>query len=90
MFPTYGTVPVSYAPLIDKEMTLRRVVVLKQDVVYVRGIFEASDGVAAVFSEQGGDLTFAAMPSRAAEMDALLEDIKSELGSTMLIASDLG
>ncbi len=64
-------------------MVVRHVLVDRADVVYVRGIFEASDGVAAVYSISGGDLTFATTPSRATELDRLLADLKQELGASL-------
>jgi len=70
---------------VDPTHVTRRVVVEAQHVVYVRGILEASDGVAAVFSEAGGDLTFVSSPSRVSELDELLQDLKAELGSAWLV-----
>ncbi len=70
---------------IDATHVTRRVVVTPKDVVYVRGILEASDGVAAVFSEAGGDLTFVCSPSRVHELDELLRDLKEELAAAWLV-----
>lgn len=70
---------------VDPTHVTRRVVVEAPQVVYVRGILEASDGVAAVFSEAGGDLTFVSSPSRVSELDELLQDLKTELGSAWLV-----
>lgn len=74
--------PIDPEPLLAG-LVARRVIVSAKDVVYVRGIFEASDGVAAVYSVSGGDLTLAATPSRIAELDQILGDLKRELGSEM-------
>jgi hypothetical protein len=61
-------------------MEVRRVVIPKQDVVYVRGILEASDGVAFVYSLEGGDLTIVASRSRSRELDEVLADLRAEVG----------
>ena len=77
--------PIDLTPLLGPGLVLRKVVVPSQDVVYVRGIFEASCGVAVVYSISGGDLTIAATESRVAELERLLADLQAELGPTMLI-----
>lgn len=61
-------------------MVTRRLVVRAKDVVFVKGIVEAHDGLAHVFAERGGDLTLAAPPDREAELDALVRDLARELG----------
>lgn len=50
-----------------------------KDVVYVKGIFEASDGLGALFAERGGELIIAAPLSREEELDELLGDLEREL-----------
>lgn len=67
-------------PLIDATMEVRRVLIPKREVVFVRGVFEASCGVGFVFSVSGGDLTIVASPSRAEELDELLNDLRGEIG----------
>jgi hypothetical protein len=62
-------------------MVVRRVVLRAPDVVFFKGVIEASEGLAAVFAESGGDLTIAAPADRAAELDALLEPLCFELGA---------
>jgi hypothetical protein len=62
-------------------MVVRRVVVRAKDVVYLKGIVEAHEGLAQVFAESGGDLTLAAPSSREAELDALVDDLCAELGA---------
>jgi hypothetical protein len=61
-------------------MVVRRVNAQDRDVVFIRGVIEASDGVAVMFSEGGGDLWIAAPVSREAELDRLLDDLRLELG----------
>jgi hypothetical protein len=62
-------------------MVVRRVVVRAKDVVYLKGIVEAHEGLAQVFAESGGDLTLAAPSSREAELDELVDDLCAELGA---------
>ncbi len=69
------------APLIGPDLVTRSVRVRAVDVVYVKGIFEASEGLGALFAERGGDLVIAAHPSREAELDELLGDLAREIGA---------
>jgi hypothetical protein len=61
-------------------MICRRLVVRAKDVVFVKGVIEAHDGLAHVFAESGGDLTIAAAMGRDAELDELVRDLAEELG----------
>src|SRR5262245_56984959 len=49
-------------------MVVARVVVRPPDVVFVKGILEASEGVAGLFAERGGELTLAAPRDRGQEL----------------------
>ena len=51
-------------PCVGDGLVVRRVVMRARDVVFFKGIVEASDGLAAVFAEHGGDLVVAAPASR--------------------------
>jgi hypothetical protein len=77
----------SVPPLLGTELYARRVSVKAEDVVYVKGIFEASDGLGALFAERGGELVIAAPRSRAAELEEVLADLSSEIGA---VVRDLG
>ncbi len=57
--------------------------VRNEDVVFVKGILEASEGLCALFAERGGDLTLLAPSSRAAELDAVLDDLRVELDGVL-------
>jgi hypothetical protein len=72
------------AALIESSFVVRRFEVTAPSMVYVRGIFEASDGVAIPFSMQGGEMVIATFAERAAELDALLADLRSELAELWL------
>jgi hypothetical protein len=61
-------------------MVVRRIVAPSREVVFVKGIVEALEGLAQVFAERGGELTLAAPSDRAAELDALVDDLCAELG----------
>jgi hypothetical protein len=74
---------VPVAPLVDGDLICRKVVVRDYDVVFVKGIFEASEGLGALFAERGGELTVSAPLSRAAELDELLADLTLELQATV-------
>lgn len=64
-------------------MVTRRLVVRARDVVFVKGVVEAHDGLAHVFAERGGDLTIAAAADREAELDELVTDLAGELGGIL-------
>ena len=72
------------APCVGEGMVTRRLLVHARDVVYLKGIVEASEGIAQVFGEKGGELTLAAPVERARELDALVKDLCDELGAMIL------
>ena len=61
-------------------MVVRQVVLAARDVVFFKGVIEASEGLASVFAERGGDLSVAAPADRTRELDALLDVLCGELG----------
>ena len=65
------------------ELILRRVRVAPREVVFLKGVIEASEGVAAVFAESGGDLTIATLPSQKNELDRILQDLREETGALL-------
>jgi len=71
----------SVAPCIGEGMVTRAIVIAAEDVVFLKGIVEAHDGVAQVFGERGGELVLAAPAARAGELDAILADLCVELGA---------
>jgi hypothetical protein len=71
----------SVAPMIGEGMVSREVRIRAPEVVFLKGIVEASEGLAAVFAERGGDLTIASPADREAELDDLVDDLCRELGA---------
>jgi len=69
--------------LLDDGLIVRRLLVKNEDVVFVKGIFEASEGLCAMFSEHGGDLTIVAPVSREFELDVVLQDLARELNGVL-------
>jgi hypothetical protein len=66
-------------PCLGEGMVVRRLILRAPDVVFFKGVIEASDGLAAVFAERGGDLSVAAPLGRESELDAVLDDLCAEL-----------
>ncbi|HEX3771330.1 MAG TPA: hypothetical protein VHV30_10715 [Polyangiaceae bacterium] len=69
------------APCVGEGLIVRKLVMRSRDVVFFKGIIEASEGLAAVFAEHGGDLTVAAPADRASELDAVLAELSVELNA---------
>ncbi len=63
----------------DEEMVTREIVVRAKDVVLLKGIVEAHDGIAQVYGERGGALMLTAPKSREAEFEELVRDLQREL-----------
>jgi hypothetical protein len=73
--------PDALLPWAEADLEARRIVLPKAEVVYVRGILEASDGVAFLLAVKGGDVTIVGSKSRRRELDEILADLRAELGS---------
>lgn len=69
--------------LFGPPLVARRVRVAPTDVVYLRGIVEASEGLAIVFAESGGELLLATTPEQVDALDELLRDFQDELGALL-------
>jgi hypothetical protein len=63
----------------DTEMVSRHIVIRAQDVVFLKGIIEAHDGIAQVYGERGGELIITAPKSRERELNELMDDLMREL-----------
>jgi hypothetical protein len=70
-------------PILDADLVTRRLWVRARDAVFVKGVLEASEGLAVLFAESGGDLLLAAPRSRAAELDELIADLLHELDASV-------
>jgi hypothetical protein len=66
-------------PCLGEGMVVRRLILRAPDVVFFKGVIEASDGLAAVFAERGGDLSVTAPLGRERELDRVLDDLCAEL-----------
>jgi uncharacterized protein DUF4911 len=74
-------------PLVSAGLRVHRVLVRPPDVVYVKSILEASEGLGAIFAERGGELFMAAPFERAADLEELLADLALEIGALVEPAS---
>ncbi len=61
-----------------------RMFVDPREVVFIKGVLEASDGVAALFAESGGDLQIAAPLEQVAELRRILADLADETGGRVI------
>jgi hypothetical protein len=68
---------------LDADLVVRRVLVQAKDVVFVKGICEASEGLCAMFADGGGDLLLAAPHSRAHDLDELVRDLCTDFGAVV-------
>ena len=70
--------PPNIQPSASNEVVLRRIRVVARDVVLIKGICEASEGLCAMFAERGGDLVLSAPASRERELDDLVADFRRD------------
>jgi hypothetical protein len=69
-------------------MVARRVLMHARDVVFLKGIIDAHEGLAQVFAEKGGELTIAAPRAEACALDALLADLQSEIAGMQILSDE--
>lgn len=77
---SHGALPLA---TVGAGMLVRAVSVRAPDVVFVKGVVEASDGLASVFAERGGDLLLAAPHGREAELHELCADLERDIGARL-------
>jgi hypothetical protein len=65
------------------DLLVRRLRVRASEVVFIKGVIEASEGLAVVFAERGGDLTIATSASQKDEFDRILQDLANETGAVL-------
>ena len=74
--------------VVGRGMLVRHLRVRPSDVVFVKGLVEASEGLAGVFAEQGGALMLAAPRDREAELGELYADLVKELDLTLAVEEE--
>lgn len=84
--------------LLGDDLVAFRARVRPADVVFVKGIIEASDGLGAVFAEprrahsdsfhDGGAIVIAAPRSRVEELEEMIRDLRAELGVFEVVKSE--
>jgi hypothetical protein len=89
---TTGVVRCECAPVafVGPGLVTRRVRVASRDVVFVKGLIEASEGLGALFAERGGDLLLATTDSRSGDLDELLADLEAEIGALVTVGDPEG
>jgi hypothetical protein len=65
------------------ELVERKIRVPREVVVLIKGICEASEGLCAMFAEQGGELVLAAPRSRERELDELIQDLRKDFAAML-------
>jgi uroporphyrinogen-III synthase len=73
----------SIAPLLGRGLVGRGFRVPAREVVFVKAVLDASDGLGAVFAERGGDLVVFTTESQVRELDRLLHDLVPEVGGVL-------
>jgi hypothetical protein len=63
----------------DDDLVVRTIVCPKADVVYVKSIVSAYDGLCGLFSNKGENIRLVAPRGREAELDQLVKDLVNEL-----------
>jgi hypothetical protein len=69
----------SEAPL-GVGMVERRVTVAAREVVFLKGVLEAHEGLAQVYAEKGGDLILCTTTEQQGELDELLAKLSEKSG----------
>ena len=80
--PRHG--PKSVSALVGEGMVARTILVPAREVVFVKGIIDAHEGLAQVFSDAGGELTLASPACRARELERLVADLVREFGALLM------
>lgn len=69
----------SALPVVGEGLVSRRLVVRAKDVVFLKGIVEAHEGLAQLYAERGGDVVLATVAGREHELDELVRELAREL-----------
>ena len=68
-----------HPPFEGPGLVSRRLRLVDGDVVWLKAILEAHDGLGALYGDGSGIVTLTTTSSRAAELDALLNELSEEL-----------
>lgn len=71
----------------SRGLVVRSFRVAPPDVVFVKSVLEASEGIACIFAESGGELCIASPVGREVELGVLLTDLARELSAELGPAS---
>ena len=66
-------------PLLGDGLVTRAITVAPRDVVLVRALLEAREGLGMMFAERGGDLVLASPTCLARDLDDFLDDLAGEI-----------
>jgi len=73
--------PVPLPDIDDEDLVWRRIRVAEKEVGFIRGILEASEGLACLFAEKGGDLMLVAPRNQEDRLDDVIDDLRVEVGA---------
>jgi hypothetical protein len=66
------------ATLLQQGLTVRRLRVADADVVWLRSVLEAYEGLASLYGDGSGVVTLATTACQSAELDELLDELAAE------------
>lgn len=75
----------STSALLGPGLTSVALSVPAREVVYVRALLEAHEGLAVMFAEVGGELVLATTDSQAGELAWFVEQLRAELGLAVVV-----
>lgn len=70
------------------DLAVRPISVRAHQLVFVRHVLEASEGIGFLIAKKGGEAILVAPLSQVAELDAFVEDMKLEVGLVERVLTD--
>jgi len=70
------------------ELSVRAISVRASELVFVRHLLEASEGIGFLIAEKGGDALLVTPTSRVRELDEFISDLEHEVGLVRRDATD--
>ncbi len=70
------------------DLEVRPISVRAHELVFVRHVLEASEGIGFLIAKQGGEAILVGPKSQAAALDAFVEDMKAEVGLVERVLTD--